>query len=89
MLTVDRNGTPIREGDTLMYCGTAGITSEVYKANEDLVPGGIVVVKFVDDDETFTANGWYAGDGYPRWFPGSEFEIVHEKEFIPDEVDFF
>lgn len=88
MLTVDRNGKPIHEGDTLMYCWKK-IPGSIFKSGKDLIPGEFVTVKFVDDDGTFNAKERvYAGGGY-FWFQGDEFEVVKEMEFSPEDVDFF
>lgn len=88
MLTVDRNGKPIHEGDTLMYCWRK-IPGSFFKSGKDLRVGEFVTVKFVDDDGTFNAEERVHAEGGYFWFHGDEFEVVHEKEFKPDEVDFF
>lgn len=88
MITVDINGTPIREGDILMHCWTK-IPGKFFKSGKDLRMGELVTAKFVDDDGTFVADGWTNREGGRFWFHGDEFEVVHEKEFTPDEVDFF
>ena len=91
MLTVDRNGIPIQEGDTLMYC-CEKIPGAFFKSGEDLRPGDFVTVKFVDDDGTFNAiHRVHAGGGY-FWFHGGKFEkemVEKEMEFSPEDVDFF
>ena len=72
-----------------MHCWTK-ISGDFFKSGKDLRKGEFVTANFVDDDGTFTANGWDNPNGERFWFHGIEFEVVvHEREFTPDEVDFF
>lgn len=88
MVTVDRNGKPIYEGDTLMYCWKK-MPGSSFKSGKDLIPGEFVTVKFVDDDGTFNAEQRVYAEGGYFWFQGEDFEVVKEMEFSPEDVDFF
>lgn len=95
MITKDANGTPIRAGDllTLVY--------ENY--GKALKAGDTVVVYFVDDDGTFTAEGWENVNALPRyltgdnsrnlyWFNGTDFEVTYDsfdEDVFTGEVSFF
>lgn len=97
MITVDINGSPIRAGDLLTLVNSDDYGSEIK-------PGDTVVVKFVDDDGTFTAEGWVNVTGVPEhlneanchgnlyWFLGTDFEVTYdsfEEDVFTGEVSFF